>query len=162
MLKDQIQNELKNAMKSGDSLRRTLFQTLLAAVRNKEIEKRAKIKDTAGKSDEELRALSQLNDDEVIGVISSEVKKRKDSVLMFEKGGRTDLAEKEKSEIEILFNYLPRQLSEEEIEKEAREIIKEKKGEDFGKVMKEASTRLKGKAEGGLISRIVKKLLEEK
>lgn len=151
-------------MKSGDSLRRTLFQTLLAAVKNKEIEKRAKIKDAAGKSDEELRELSELNDDEIIGVVLSEVKKRKDSVMMFEKGGRIDLAEKEKSEIEILSSYLPKQMTEEEIIDEVKKITKELKAgkSDFGKVMKEASTRLKGKADGGLISRIVKKLLEEK
>ncbi|MBI2451351.1 MAG: GatB/YqeY domain-containing protein [Parcubacteria group bacterium] len=161
MLKVQLQNDLKTAMKAVDISRRTVLQSLLAAIRNKEIEKRSRIKEVAGKSDEELRTLSELKDDEIISVIAAEVKKRKDALTLYEKSGRLDLIEKEKSELEILSAYLPEQLSEEEIRIEVKKIIETLKAGpgDFGKAMKEVSARLKGKAEGGLVSKIVKEML---
>jgi uncharacterized protein YqeY len=103
-----------------------------------------------------------LTDEGVIEIVFSEIKKRKESIIEFEKGKRENLVKKEKEEIEILKNYLPEQLSEKEIEEAAREVI-EKMGakdiKDMGKVMGGLMPKLKGKAESALISRIVKDLL---
>jgi len=114
-------------------------------------------------SEKELIEKSQLEDEEVIEVISSEIKKVKESILEFEKGGRKDLVEKEKKELEIFKRYLPKQLSEEEIKKIAREVIQKveaKEIKDFGKVMAELMPRVKGRVEGDEVSKIVKSLLE--
>jgi len=95
-------------------------------------------------------------------VISSEIKKRKEAILEFEKGERKDLVKRETSEMKILQSYLPEQLPEAEIKKFAKEIIKKagaKEIKDMGKVMSELMPKLKGKAEGSLVSKIVKELL---
>jgi len=113
---------------------------------------------------EELEKESGLLEDEVLEIISSEIKKRKEAALLFEKGKRMDLSEKERAEAKILEKYLPEQLSEEEIKKLAREII-EKNGaknlKDMGKVMAELMPKLKGKADGGLVSKIIRELLAQ-
>jgi len=113
---------------------------------------------------EELEKESGLLEDEVLEIISSEIKKRKEAALLFEKGKRMDLSEKERAEAKILEKYLPEQLSEEEIKKLAREII-EKNGaknlKDMGKVMAELMPKLKGKADGGLVSKIIRELLTQ-
>ena len=92
----------------------------------------------------------------------SEAKKRKEAISEYEKGGREDLLEKEKAELEVLEKYLPEQLSEEEIKKIAKEIIEKveaKSIKDMGKVMAEMMTRVKGKADGSVVNKIVKELL---
>ena len=115
-------------------------------------------------TEEELEKESGLLEDEVLEIISSEIKKRKEAALLFEKGKRMDLSEKERAEAKILEKYLPEQLSEEEIKKLAREII-EKNGaknlKDMGKVMAELMPKLKGKADGGLVSKIIRELLAQ-
>jgi len=115
-------------------------------------------------TEEELEKESGLLEDEVLEIISSEIKKRKEAALLFEKGKRMDLSEKERAEAKILEKYLPEQLSEEEIKKLAREII-EKNGaknlKDMGKVMAELMPKLKGKADGGLVSKIIRELLTQ-
>jgi uncharacterized protein YqeY len=135
---------------------------LKAAIFDREKEKRYKIsKEKEGLKEEELEKESQLSDEEIIEVIHSEIKKRKEAILEFEKGKREDLVKKEKEEIEILKNYLPEQLSEKEIENLAKEII-EKVGLNFGMVMKEIMPKVKGRAEGALVSKIVKELISKK
>jgi len=112
--------------------------------------------------EEEIEKESQLTDQEIIDVISSEIKKRKEAILEFEKGKREDLAEKEKAEIGILQKYLPEQLSEEDLKKLAKEAIDKvgaKESKDMGKVMAELMPQVKGRAEGSEVNRIVKKLL---
>jgi len=114
---------------------------------------------------EELEKESQLIDEELIEVISSEVKKRKEAILEFERGKRKDLAKKEKAEMKILQNYLPEQFSEEEIRKLIEEAIKKtgaKEIKDMGKVMSELMPKVKGKADGSLVSKIVKEVLISK
>ncbi|MFA5755333.1 MAG: GatB/YqeY domain-containing protein [Candidatus Paceibacterota bacterium] len=100
----------------------------------------------------------KVTDEEMEVIIFSEVKKRRDSISEFEKGGRTDLVEKEKSEIDVLMKYLPKELTEEEI----REIVKEavSNNNDIGSVMKEVVPKTKGKADGSLVARIVKEELK--
>jgi len=162
-LKGNIRENLKEAVKNREELKSSVLRLLLAAIFNKEKEKRYKLsKEKPELSGEELEEKSQLNDEEVIEVISSEVKKRKESILEFEKGKREDLVEKEKKELDILQKYLPEQLSEEELQKLAKEAIDKtgaKEIKDMGKVMQEVMPKVKGKADGTLVSKIVKELL---
>lgn len=162
-LKEKIRKDLNESLKEKKEVGVSVLRQFLAAILNKEKEKRAKLaKEKEEIKEEELEKESQLTDEEIIGVVSSEIKKRKEAVLEFEKGERSDLAEKEKKEIEILKEYLPEQLSEEEIKRLAKEAV-EKVGasgpQDMGKVMEELMPKIKGRAEGGLISKIVKELL---
>jgi hypothetical protein len=161
--KQKIQNDLTLALKEKDELRVLVLRQLSAAILNKEKEKRYKLSKEKPELDEELLAEgSQLTDQEVIEVVSSEVKKRKEAALEFERGGRKELAEKEKKEIEILRPYLPEQLSEEKVKEMAKEVIDRlgvKEQKEMGRVMAELMPKIKGRAEGSLISKIVKELL---
>jgi len=162
-LKEKINSDIKEALKEKQDLAILTLRMLQAAILNKEKDKRAKLaKEKKEIREEELVKESQLTDEETIEAISSEIKKRKESVLEFEKGERIDLVEKEKKEIGILEKYLPEQLSEEEIQKLVKEAL-EKTGaaspKDMGKVMAELIPKVKGKADGSLVSRIVKESL---
>jgi len=165
-LKIKIQNDLKSALKEKKEIKLSVLRLLISAINNKEIEKRTKTwKERPELLIEELEKESQLSDNETIEVISSEIKKRKEAILEFEKGEREDLVEKEKKEMEILQKYLPEQLSEEEIRKLAKEAIKKVKAteiKDMGKVMAEIMPKVKGKAEGSVVSKIIKELLTSK
>ncbi len=163
MLKQTIQSDLTQALKRGDEITCSTLRMLLAAILSKEKEKRYKIsKEEPELTEKELAEKSFLTDEEVIEVVSSEIKKRKEAILGFEKGERKELAEKEKSEMEILGKYLPEQLSEEEIERLVKDAIEEVGAgdiKDMGKVMAALMPRVKGKADGSVVSRIVKELL---
>ncbi|HJN62235.1 MAG TPA: GatB/YqeY domain-containing protein [Candidatus Parcubacteria bacterium] len=162
-LKEEIQEDIKEAVRGKEELRSLVLRMVSAAIINKEKEKRYKVsKEEPNLKEEELVKKSQLTDEELILLISFEVKKRKDSVFEFEKGKRKDLADKEKKEIEILKKYLPEQISEEEIKKLTKEAIEKVGAEslkDMGKVMAELMPKVKGKADGGLVSKVVKELL---
>jgi len=161
-LKEKIQTDIKKAMQQKDDLQVSVLRMLMAAVFNKEKEKRAKLSKT--EEFEKLDELSQLTDEETIEVISSENKKRKDSIEQYEKGNRQDLADKEKKEMEILMNYLPEQMSEEEIRKIVKEKIEElgaSTPQDIGKVMGALMPQLKGKAEGTMVNKIIQEELKE-
>jgi uncharacterized protein YqeY len=152
-LKEKIRLNLNSALKEKRTLEVLVLRQILAAILNKEKEKRFKAK--------EERDI-QLTDEEVIEVISSEAKKRRESIFEFEKGKRQDLVEKEKKELEILEKYLPEQLPEEEIRKLIKEAIEKtdaKEIKDMGKVMAELMPKIKGKAGGTLVSKIVKESL---
>ena len=149
-LKEQIKNDIKDAMKEKKELKLSVLRMISSSISGEEI---AKGKKETGMSDEE-----------VIEVLSREVKKRKDSVSQFESAGRIELAEKEKQEIEVILKYLPEQLSSEEIEKLVGETIREagaKNEKDFGAVMKILSPKIKGRADGKRVSEIVKKMLAD-
>lgn len=165
-LKEKISDDLKKALKEKAELEISTLRMLRAAVLNKEKEKRAKLVKEKNKiQEEELEKESQLTDEEVIEVISSEIKKRKEAIFEFQKGEREDLVRKEKEEMEVLKKYLPEQLSEEEIKRLTKEVI-EKIGavgpQDIGKVIGELMPQVKGRAEGSLVSKIVKELLSPK
>lgn len=169
-LRRKIQEDLKTALKEKKELELSVLRLLNAAIINKEKEKRyKKSRETPALTEEELEKESQLTDEEVVSVISSEVKKRKEAILGFEKGKREDLVEKEKKEKEILEKYLPTReagtrLSEGEIKKLAMEVIKKigaKNIKEMGKVMAELIPKIKGKADGGLVSKVVKELLSQ-
>lgn len=163
MLKDKLREDLKESLKSGDAARRILIGVILSAIKNREFEKRSKLSRT--ESDiSKLETESQLNDEEVIGVISSEIKKRKEAAESYEKGGRPELAENEKKEMEILMNYMPEQMSEEEIKLEIKKTIKESgvvSQKDAGKITGLVMARVKGQADGQLVSKLVRELLSQ-
>lgn len=163
MLKQKIQGDLKEAMKGKDEIRVSVLRLLLAAILNKEKEKRYKTaKDQPQLSEKDLEQKTKLTEEELNGVVSSEAKKRKESIFEFGKGKRIDLVEKEKQELEILQKYLPEQLSPKEIEKLVKEVINEigaKDLKDIGRVMAELMPKVKGKTEGGVVSKIVKEFL---
>jgi uncharacterized protein YqeY len=166
MLKEKIREDLNSALKEKKELKISVLRLLLATIFNKEKEKRYKLsKEKPEFTKERLEKESLLNDEEVLEVISSEIKKRKEAILAFDKAGRQDLLEKEKKEIEILEKYLPKQLSEEEIKKLAKEVIKEigaKEIKEIGKVMAQLIPKIKGQAEGRMVNKIVKELLTPK
>lgn len=166
MLKEQIQKSTTQAMKEGKELICGTLRMLLAAIVSKEKEKRYKAsKQKPDLNEEGLIKESQLTDEEIIDVIASEIKKRRDAAALYEKGGRQELADKERKEIEILQKYLPEQLSEEEVKKLVKEAIAKtgaKEIKDMGRVMAELMPKVKGKADSGQVSKIVKDLLVSK
>lgn len=152
-LKEKIQEDLKEAVKGKKELVSSVLRMLLAAVLNKEKEKRYKLKEEKD---------VQLSDQEFIDVISSEAKKRKEAASEYDRGGRNELAEKEKMEAEILQKYLPEQMSEQELRKIVKEAVEKvgaKEQKDMGKVMTELMPQIKGRTDGSLVSKIVKEIL---
>ncbi len=147
ILKEQIQNDIKDAMKGGDQMRRGVLRTINADIKNVEIAKK-----------------NVLSDDEILEVILKNAKKHKDSIEQYKKGGRNDLVEQEEKELKILQKYLPEQMGEEEVGKIVREAIK-KMGvvgvSDFGKVMGMVMGKVKGKADGSLVKKAVEKELKK-
>jgi len=164
-LKQQIQGDLNESVMGKEELRSSVLRLLLAAINNKETEKRTKIwKEKPKTSVEDLEKESKLTDEEIIDVISSEIKKRRESIELFEKGGKKEMADKEKKEAAILQKYLPEQMSEVDLRKIIKEAISNvgaKEQKDMGRVMKELVPKTKGKADGSLISRVVKELLTD-
>ena len=145
-MKARIEEDLKSAMKGGDTAVRDTLRMLKSEIKNSEIESR-----------------SELDDDGVVGIISKSVKKRRESIRMYEQGGRQELADKESREIDILLKYLPEQISEEEIRQRVSEVIGKLDSpgmKQMGKVMKEAMAAVGKGADGALVSRIVKELLQ--
>jgi len=149
-LKKQLSDDLKGAMKNGEALRVSALRMVSSAITNKEIELR---KRDIG-----------LSNQEVLGVISAEAKKRKDAAEGFKKGGRAELAEKEMEELAILKTYLPPEISDEDLLRIIKDGIREAgttDAKDFAKVMKVIMPTLKGKASGDRISRALKSELEK-
>ncbi|MDO8492166.1 MAG: GatB/YqeY domain-containing protein [bacterium] len=161
MLKQQLQNELNLALKEKDQLKRLVLGMVMTAVKNRELAKRQQLSKTINDVGE-LEKQSQLSDEVIIEVIAGEVRKRKEAIEQFRVGGRDELAQKEKSEMDILLTYLPEQLSEDEIRAEVQKTISELSAaspKDMGKVIGAVMAKLKGRAEGGTVSKIVKELL---
>ena len=144
-LEEQINEDLKNSMKAKDESRLSCLRFLKAALKNRQVEKMAK-----------------LEDDDVRTVISSLIRRATDSVKEFRDGGREDLAAKEEKEIAILSAYMPKQLSTGEIEGIVAGTISELSAQgpkDLGRVMKAAMVKMAGKAQGKEVNDIVKRLL---
>lgn len=147
-LKDKLTEDLKQAMRQGDELGRSTLRLVMAAIKNAEIEKRR-----------------ELEEGELLAIIAKEAKQRRESIAQFERGGRQDLADREEAELQILLAYLPEQLSREEIEAQARQIIAEvgaASPAQMGQVMRRLMPLMQGKADGKLVSRVVKELLTGK
>ena len=145
-----IDQDLKQAMREKKEFERDVLRMLVSALRNKKIE-------LYGNNNKDL------NDEEALAVIKSEIKKRKDSIASYKQGERNDLVENEEKELKIIEKYMPEQLSEEE----ARNIIKkilepmgELQAKDFGRTMGAVMTELKNKVDGNVVSKILKEILK--
>jgi uncharacterized protein YqeY len=144
-LRETIDADIKEAMKAGAKDKVSALRMLVAALKNKQIDKRR-----------------PLTDEEVADTVRSLIKQRRDSIEQFAKGGRQDLVDKETAEVAVLEVYLPQQLSREEIEKAVREIIAQtgaQGAKDMGKVMKALMPVLAGRADNKLVSELVKHAL---
>ncbi|KKR36232.1 MAG: hypothetical protein UT69_C0033G0007 [Candidatus Yanofskybacteria bacterium GW2011_GWE1_40_10] len=163
-IKEQIQADMKEAMKSGNAAKRMTLSMVMSSIKNKELEKRGK----AIKADASLDAagadeLSKLTDEEIVEVVSSEIKRRKDSITSYTDGGRPELAEKENEEIAFISPYMPEQLSDEAVKAEVEKAVQETGAagpKDMGKVIGAVMARIKGKADGQLVSKLVKEALQ--
>ncbi|MBU2081981.1 GatB/YqeY domain-containing protein [Patescibacteria group bacterium] len=151
-IKDKINENIKSAFKSGLSDEVSVLRFLSSVIKNKELEKRSRLS-KEGKELTDLEKLSELSDEEIINVVSGEIKKRKDSIVQYEKGGRDDLVKKEMSELEILKKYAPAEMPEEEL----RTLIKNKVAgqKDFGKAMGLVMAEVKGRADGTMVKKII-------
>lgn len=140
-----------------------LEKDMIEAMKNKEKERLTVIRMVkASLKQEQIDHKKEINDDLLIDVVNKQIKMRKDSITEFEKGNRQDLIDQTQKEIDVLMNYLPEQLSKEEVEKVLDEIFEEVKPEsqkDMGKVMKAASEKLKGKADMKEVSNLIKERL---
>ncbi len=162
MLKQQIQADTKEALKQSNQRVLDVLRMALSSIAAKEKDKRYNIsKEKPDINEEELAKESALGDDEIISTLSSEIKKRKDAIALYEKGGRPELAEHEKQEIAMLQKYLPEQLSMEELKKLVEESVKKTGAssiKDMGRVMADLAPNVKGKADNNEISKIIKGL----
>lgn len=141
-------------------MRQTILNDIIEAMKSKDKEKLTVLRMVKGAMQlEEINKKSELNDEEVIAVISKQIKTRKESIVEFEKGNRNDLIEQVNKEIEILNNYMPEQLSEDEVNKiieEAFDEIKPTGMSDMGKIMGLINPKLKGRADMSSVSKIVR------
>jgi hypothetical protein len=152
-LKDQLNADLRDAMRAGEETRKSTLRLLITAIRNAEIPPEGATN---------VAARLELDDAGVLGVIRREVKQRRDSIDAYTKADRRDLVDKEEAELTILAAYLPAQMSRDEIEAVAREIIQRvgaSSPADKGKVMPVIMAELRDKAEGRDINAVVTELL---
>jgi len=144
-LKQKFTDDLKQAMKAGDKLKRSVIRMVLAAIHNAEIAKQA-----------------NLEEGDILSIVAKEVRQRKESIEAFKQGDRLELAAQEEAEMAILKEYLPQQMTRDEIIAAARKVIEEvgaQEPRDKGKVMSKLVAQLKGRADGREINAIVTELL---
>lgn len=139
---DQIDELFKKAMSDKDEVSLSVARLLKSALKNAEIEKRG-----------------ELSDDDVLAVLEKQAKQRRDSIEQYKKGGRPELAEKEKQELAIIEKFLPEKLDENEVRKVVKEKVAAIPEAQFGQVMGAVMSELKGKADGGTVSKILKEEL---
>lgn len=146
-LQSKISEDVKNALRNQEKLKLSVLRMLLASIKNRIIELKNK----------------ELPDEQIVAVIGSEIKKRRDAVYEFEKVGRQDAADVEKDEISILMDYMPAQLTEDQIISLIDNTISELSIEsikDLGKLMKSLMPKTRGKADGALVSKLVREKLD--
>ena len=144
-LKEQIKDDLKSSMKSGDSFTRGVLRMLSSDFKNLEIDKK-----------------KELTDEDAVEIVKKNIKSRKDCIEQYTKGNREDLANQEKKELEILKKYMPEQMGEEEIRKIVIDIIKKSgasNASDFGKVMGAVMKEIGSGADGGVVNKVVREEL---
>ena len=147
-LKEKLTADMKEAMKAREEGRQRLgvIRLVRGAIRQQEID-----------------GLRELDDEAVLSVISKEVKQRRDAIEEFQKGGRTDLVRHNEEEIAVLMDYLPQQMTEDEVRSAVTEAVAATGAaapKDMGKVMKELMPKVKGRADGKLVNQIVRELIE--
>lgn len=146
-MKERILNDLKDAMKNKDKEKLSVIRMVKGAIQLEEINKK-----------------KELTDDDIVGIIAKQIKTRKESIAEFEKGGRDDLIEATKAEIKILDEYMPEQMSEEEVLNVIEEAFKEVNPtsiKDMGKLMGIISPKVRGKADLGSVNKIIREKLTE-
>ncbi|MBU2608516.1 MAG: GatB/YqeY domain-containing protein [Chloroflexi bacterium] len=144
-LKEKLTEDLKQALKGGDKVRRSVIRLVMAAIKNAEIARQ-----------------TDLTDPDILGIIAKEVKQRRESIEAFKQGNRADLVAQEEAEMAVLEAYLPQQMTRDEIVAEVRRVIAEVGAQgpgDKGKVMPKLMPQLKGRADGREINDIVTELL---
>ena len=144
-IQDQLRSDLGQALRDRDELRKTTIRMGLAAIKNAQVAKNA-----------------DLTEEEVLAALSREVKQRRDAIIQYERGGRDDLVTQALAEIEVLQQYLPHPLTEDEIKTLARQAIDEagvSGPKQMGQVMRVLMPRVRGRADGRMVSKIVKDLL---
>jgi uncharacterized protein YqeY len=144
-LKEKLLSDLKGAMKAKDSNRLNIIRRLKSEIKNQEINLK-----------------KELNDDDIISIISTLIKKGNEAIELFNKGNRADLSEKEQIEVDILKNYLPEQVTEEDLRLRVQEVIKELGAEsmgDLGRIMKILVPEFKGRADNKLVKNLVGEFL---
>ncbi|UCF30882.1 MAG: GatB/YqeY domain-containing protein [bacterium] len=144
-LLERIQEDLKRSLKAKDGTRVSVLRFLLASIRNREIDN-----------------MASLDEDQVLQEITSAAKRRRESIDAFREGGRQDLVDKEEAELAILSEYMPEQLSEDDIRSLVRQVISATgatSSADLGAVMKEVMPKVRGQADGKLVNQIVRELL---
>jgi uncharacterized protein YqeY len=143
--KEQIQEDLKTAMKAGDTRRREVLRLMMAAFKQVEVDRRI-----------------ELSESDAVGVLMNEAKKRREAIDEMDRAGRTDLADQERYELGVIEAYLPKQLGHDEIVPLVREAIQEvgaTSPKDMGRVMQVLMPRIKGQADGKLVNAIVRDML---
>jgi len=144
-LKERLKEDMKAALKAKDKVKLSTIRMIQSLIKNAEIEKRG-----------------ELTDEEIVQLLMKYAKQRKESIELYQKGGRQDLVEKEKAELAVVESYLPKQMSEEEVRALVEEAIRESGAtspKDLGKVMKLVMPKVKGRADGSLVNRIAKEFL---
>ncbi|WP_427339534.1 GatB/YqeY domain-containing protein [Caloranaerobacter sp. DY30410] len=144
--KERLMADLKASMKNKDKVRKDVITMVRAAIKQREVDERV-----------------ELSDEDIIELIAKQVKQKKDALKDFEKGGRQDLVELTQKEIDILMEYLPKQLSEDEIDEIVKAAIEEigaSTMKDMGKVMSYVMLKVKGRADGSLVNKIVRQYLK--
>ena len=144
-LKERLKEDMKEALKAKDKVKLSTIRMINSLIKNAEIEKRG-----------------ELTDEEIVQLLMKYAKQRRESIEMYEKGGRQDLVEKEKAELTVVESYLPKQMTKEEIREIVKEAIEETGAsslKDIGKVMKVVMPKVRGRADGSLVNKIVRDLL---
>ena len=146
-LKEQLMVDLKTSMKNKDTIRKNTITLIRAAIKQKEVDER-----------------NETSDEDILTIISKQLKERRGSMEDFEKASRNDLVEQTRLEIDILLDYLPKQLTEKEVEKIVSETIDELKAtsmKEIGIIMKTVMPKVQGRADGNMINKVVKELLNK-
>ena len=145
-LRAKLDEDLKDAMRNRDALRRSVIRLLLSAIHN-----------------EEIAAQSQLDEDGIIGVLGKQAQQRRDSIEAYQKGDRQDLVDSEKAELAVILEYMPEQMSWDEVTGLVQRVIEEVGATgpgDMGKVMQSVMPQVRGRAEGREVNGIVRGLLQ--
>ncbi len=146
-IRERLEEDLKSAMRARDELRRSVLRMVRSEIQN-----------------DEKAAQKSLDDEGILGVVSKQVRRHRESITEFRKGGREDLVQKEEAELDVLLAYLPAQLTPEEIIALAQEIMQDvgaRGPADRGKVMGKLMPQVRGKAEGTVVNQVVSQLLEQ-
>ncbi len=152
MITKRLDEDLKTAMRQRDAVKVRTIRSIRAAITEKEIEMRPS-------------GVTELSDDDVLGLLQKQAKQRRDSIEQFEAAGRSDLAETEEEELAVIEEYLPKQMSDEEVREVLLEVIEATQATsmaDMGKVMGEAMNRIRGRADGKRISSLARELLSSR